>query len=398
MLKNILTSNSVKAFFDEIITGDKYNNKIIPNRICSEKIDSKEYCLYTALDAIIKYHIIINDKELFEKYLSLLKSLLKKVKTHNEIKTGINKILVKTCASKLKINDLDKEENKKEIISYIYDKYIVNGYFYHSFPSIFKDYVSKNGLDSMNYYHALNELKVIDKILIKYNLPNVFSKPLDKKGCLAITDSFFMASFYATNSPIYLKELCTNTLNKITKKYKMDAYLLNDYKQCRENIEYVIKKKEMTSKEKKIILNFFDKEWKDLNINNSYPVVALIKRKTLNKNSLYNYNNIISKLDSCDIYQTAAKILDIKFNEEEINGKIDSNEIMLLDLPNLKKYYEVTEKSIEIEIEAEKEISSKNVNYESDFLDEYGSSTILALFGVLFITLGVVVTMIMIGK
>lgn len=385
MFENILTRKDVKDFFDEVITNESLKNKIIPNRINTQIINQNEYLLYIGLDAIIKYSIIINDEKLFPKYLEKLMRLLKKVDAHNEIKIGINKLIVKTLCFKLKITDLDDEYNKKIIINYIYNNYIINGYFYHAFPSCFIDEIREKGIDPINYYHSLEEIRKINSILEKYNITNVFSKDLNTKEYIAITDSIFMASFYASNSPLYLRDLCTNLLKDSNKKYDKNAYFLKDYKKCKNNIEIAMKKYEIKEKEKQIIMDFFKEEWKKLEIRNSYPIIAFIKRKDLKKNILTSYNDIILNIPNTDIYTSVSRIINVD-NEERYNEIIDCNKITLKTIPNVKDY-----KKNDIEVEDE-EIEIENE------IDEYGKATFVALIGVLLITLGVTITIIMLGK
>lgn len=385
MFENILTRKDVKDFFDEVITNESLKNKIIPNRINTQIINQNEYLLYIGLDAIIKYSIIINDEKLFPKYLEKLMRLLKKVDAHNEIKIGINKLIVKTLCFKLKITDLDDEYNKKIIINYIYNNYIINGYFYHAFPSCFIDEIREKGIDPINYYHSLEEIRKINSILEKYNITNVFSKDLNTKEYIAITDSIFIASFYASNSPLYLRDLCTNLLKDSNKKYDKNAYFLKDYKKCKNNIEIAMKKYEIKEKEKQIIMDFFKEEWKKLEIRNSYPIIAFIKRKDLKKNILTSYNDIILNIPNTDIYTSVSRIINVD-NEERYNEIIDCNKITLKTIPNVKDY-----KKNDIEVEDE-EIEIENE------IDEYGKATFVALIGVLLITLGVTITIIMLGK
>ena len=393
MLENILTRNDVKSFFDEVITNESLKNKIIPNRINTQAINQKEYLLYIGIDAIVKYAIIINDEKLFEKYLEKLMRLFKKVDAHNEIKLGISKLIVKTLCFKLKITDLEDNHNKKIIINYIYNNYVVNGYFYHSFPSCFINEVKEKGLDPINYYHSLEEIKNINRILEKYKIYNTFSKELENKENISITDSIFMASFYAYNSPLYLRDLCTNAFKGSNKKYIRDAYFFKDYKICKNNLETLIRKNEMNQKEKQIIMNFFDKEWKDLKIGDSYPAIAFIKRRDINKNNLSNYDDILSNLLNVDIYTSVSKILSTRFNEEKIFETVDANLISFQKLPDIKNCYKKREINIEYK-DVEKVEETTNI----DIVDEYGKATFIALFGVLLITLGVTITIIMLGK
>ena len=384
MFYKIFKREDITQFIKTILSEDIYINKDIPNMISEEKISKIEYPIYIFIDAIIKYFIIIDDERLFDNYLEQLKQIIKKVENHNDIQMGIIKLLIKYAAHKNNIENIDNVENKKKLVEYFYNKYITEGYFYHSFPSVYKDSVLKTGLDPSNYYKSLDELKEIDEILNKYKVDNLFSKGLDKIPYIAVTDSFFMAYFYASSSPLYLKELSVD-ISDNNKKNNGYAYLLKDYNECIKNINLFIKRKEVKESDKEKIFKFLETEWANLDINNSTLTVAVIKRKDIGKNNLPNYQNILNDVDTNDIYTSVKKILETRYNEEEIVNKIPADKITVLELPNIKNFYK----------KKEDEKIKSNIEINNN---EVGSATIVALLGVLLITLGVTITIIMLGK
>ncbi len=393
MLNQILEREDIKDFIKLLTTESLYINKNVPNKISEEKITKIEYSLYTFVDAIIKYFIIIGDIELFDNYLDQLKRIIKKVENHNDIQIGIIKLLIKYVAHKINIENLDDIESKKKLVEYFYNSYIVEGYFYHGFPYVYKNNVLTNGLDPNNYYESLNEIKEIDKILNKYKLENIFSKGLDKIPYISVTDSLFMAYFYATSSPLYLKELCIDISNN-SKKNNECAYILKDYNECKENINLFIKRKEVKESDKIKIFTFLENEWTKLDISNANPIIAIIKRKELGKNYLSNYQNILNNLENTDITTSIKKILETRYNEEEIINRIPSDKITILELPNIKELYKKKE-NVKKEDKQEEKLESSNLE---PVINETGSATIVALLGVFLITLGVTITIIMLGK
>lgn len=389
MLNSIFQREDVIKTISEIITIDEFNPKNIPNRINEEAIVKEEYSIYMFLDALYKYAIIIEDEDLFPKYLERLKMIFRKLNTHNEIKNGITKLIIKVCGYKFGIEDYDSIENKKTIIRFIYEKYIVNGYLFHSFPHTFKDSVLTNGLNSNGYYRSLDEVKKINEILEKYNINNTFSKNLEDKESLYITDSFFMTCFYANNSPLYMQELCENIYIGKSKKFKKDSYVKKNYTECIDNINMVLTNKEATMEEKELIINFFDKEWKELKLRESLPTIALIKRSVLAKDEIENFQDLLRNIEEESLFIIISKILNVRYNEEEYVGVIDSKDINVSEIPRISDFY----KNNKIEIIDE----DKKPDIPKDF-NEYGSATILALLGALLIALGVVLMFIMMGK
>lgn len=387
MLEKVLKHEDVIKFIKELGTEEVYQNKEIPNKINGEKIAKIEYPIYIFIDAIIKYSIIIDDIELFNNYLDQLKRIIKKVESHNDIQMGVTKLLIKYAARKLGFNDINEEDNKKILIEYFYNKYIVEGYFYHSFPSIYKEEIIKNGLIP---YNKVEDLENINNILSEYKIEEIISK--DESLSIKLTDSIFMAYYYAVSSPSYLKKLCINQ-DCNNKKIMEKAYLLKDYNKCRENINEVIKRKNIKEKDKLQILDFFDKEWNRLDIENSIPVTIIIKRKNINKNSLPNYNDILEKSINTDISISIKKILQSVYNDEEITTIIPSDKLTILELPDTRILCKKEEKN--------KNTENNKITTNTNLIsvkNEVGNATIVALLGVLLITLGVTIMIIMLGK
>ena len=54
------------------------------------------------------------------------------------------------------------------------------------------------------------------------------------------------------------------------------------------------------------------------------------------------------------------------------------------------------ELGIEVSLEDKKQLEIKNK--KDEFINDYGNTTIIALLGVLFITIGITITLIMIGR
>ena len=182
MLDTIFKKDSVKKFFNDLVNGIVYKKKNIPYTISDEKMDVTYYAILMGLDAIIKYEIIIEKEDFFDSYLQEVQLLLRKVDNHNELKTGINKLIVNYCQKLLNLKNITTYENKEIILKHVYNKYIVNGYFYHSFQSIFLDEVNSNGLSVSNYNYEINSVKEVNKVFEKYNIKNVFSKDLNAES------------------------------------------------------------------------------------------------------------------------------------------------------------------------------------------------------------------------
>lgn len=409
MLDTIFKKDSVKKFFNDLVNGIVYKKKDIPYTISDEKMDVTYYAILMGLDAIIKYEIIIEKEDFFDSYLQEVQLLLRKVDNHNELKTGINKLIVNYCQKLLNLKNITTYENKEIILKHVYNKYIVNGYFYHSFPSIFLDEVNSNGLAVSNYNYEINSVKEVNKIFEKYNIKNVFSKDLNAESpFLALTDSPFMASYYAYHCPYFLNELAVDLLPK-DNNYEIDAFFLKDYKKCRKNLSFYLRKSDILLNDNLKILDFFDKEWNLFKVENLKPVVCFIKRSVVENNSLNDFNQIMGNIDKDDLIVSVNKILETRFNDETVKKDISRLSYEIISLPTLEELgfnlqkEEIIENSfvedeqIEVLTEDKSDTSNDNlVNY--DFANNYGNTTIVALIGVLLITIGVTVMIIMLGR
>lgn len=405
MLDTIFKKDSVKKFFNDLVNGIVYKKKDIPYTISDEKMDVTYYAILMGLDAIIKYEIIIEKEDFFDSYLQEVQLLLRKVDNHNELKTGINKLIVNYCQKLLNLKNITTYENKEIILKHVYNKYIVNGYFYHSFPSIFLDEVNSNGLAVSNYNYEINSVKEVNKIFEKYNIKNVFSKDLNAESpFLTLTDSSFMASYYAYHCPYFLNELAVDLLPK-DNNYEIDAFFLKDYKKCRKNLSFYLRKSDILLNDNLKILEFFDKEWNLFKVENLKPVVCFIKRSAVENNSLNNFNQIMDNIDNDDLIVSVNKVLETRFNEKVINKDISRQSFEIISLPTLKElgFTSKEEEFIETDfkLKEEKEILNESNNNDLvryDLINEYGNSTIVALIGVLLITIGVTVMIIMLGR
>ncbi len=388
MIQDIFRKENVLNFFKDMVLGIVYQKKNIPNTISDERIDSSYYSILMGMDAIIKYAIIVKDMDQFDEYLTQVQLLLRKIDQHHEIKIGIHKLIISCCQKKLGLLNLDSPENKKIILQYIYRKYITEGYFFHSFPSVFKDEVLNQGLNVNNYNFELEALKEVNQVFEKNKIFHVFSKELEvEKPYFTVCDSPFMGCYYAYHTPYFLNEMCTDLMeNNIN--YKLDAFFKKDKNECTNNIMYFMKKKDLFHYDMEKVINFLDKEWNLFSLNQTRPIMCCIKRSVLNHNSLNEIDSIIESLDSEDLVTSVTKILEFRFNQEKVFDNISKDNFEILYLPTIE----------ELGFSKDLAIKEEDNSKSESFMNDYGNTTIIALIGVLLITIGIIITIIMIGR
>ena len=389
MFYDVFKKDNVVKFLNDISNGEIYKEKDIPTSINNEKIDKSYYSILMGLDAIIKYIIIIDDMFWFDEYLKEVQLLLRKVSKHNDIKIGINKLLINYSKQRLRLKDINSKENKEEIIKYIYRKYIVEGYFFHSFPSVFIDIVKNEGLLSSNYNYEIDSLKEISLVFEKYKTYNVFSKELENKNNISITDSPFMACFYAYNSPCFLKELALGLTDKNNKCIR-NSFFMKNYKLSRKNLVHFIKKVDMFNNDSNKVIEIFDREWDIFNVGESFPVIGMIKRSIFNEKFLNDINVLINEGINKNLVDAVTKILNANYNQKNTDNDISALNIIIIYLPTIKELgYEINDNDTK---------QKMDLNKEKKSIDEYGNSSIIALVGLILITIGLLISIIMLGR
>ena len=373
MFLEILKREDVQSFLLEITTDEtRFSKKEIPYMICEEKISVMEYNLFTLLDALFKYSVIVEDLTYFDEFLKNVHKILKKVQNHNDVQIGISRVLINSCKQKLGIKNIDSYQDKLSIVSYIYDKYIIHGFLFHSFPSIYLDKIEENGIVALR-----SDTSLLDSILEKYT-----KEKLTASSSISITDSPFMAFYYAYHTPYFMSEIVNQD------EVSCDYFFRRDYSECIKKLASVSRKYNMFSIDKSKLINNYNELWDYYRLDDNFPVVAAIKRSDYGKNSLREYPKLCEKLKEKDIVSIVTCILDSRFNQDYLENNVLPLSIRILRLPNL----------VDLKIGGvRKKDQVLNGRGENGVVDQYGNVTIIALVGVFFITFCVLFAIVMLG-
>ena len=397
--KSLLKNEHLLSILNNVLMNESTKNKVSNVSIKGESYNYNRYSLLITMDIVIKYQIIINDETYNNYFLNKLDTITSNYNNHGDLIIKGNSILIDLVSNKLNVTTT-KTEDKKEILKYIYDKYIVNGYCFHSFPSIFKEKTEEVGLTQDIDIKELNDLKKIDYIFSNHNYKNIISRDLKEKSrAIYITDSPAMAYYYAFRSPEYMAELTSlSKYYNYLKDYNKDAFYLKDYHKCKSNLASLCSHVNMTTKEETTILKTFDKRWKALNLSESLPCIAFIKRSDLAKNYLSNIDDIINSVDTIDLNILVSKITDSKYPIIRRYSDINSLDLTVITMPsyreirNNKFIIKDKPKTVVAPITREAYQEEKRFNYKYAF--SYGNANVVALTGLLLITLGLTLTII----
>ena len=153
-----------------------------------------------------------------------------------------------------------------------------------------------------------------------------------------------------------------------------------------------MKKARLSDNEKKLVIKYCFDEWKNIKRDITTVSILLVKRKKYSLDSLADYNEIISDSHSCKLSVSIGKIFNSYNSNIKIFDSISSNELKFININNYKVL-----RNIRREI-SEKEKNRQNQYNNGKIVNAYGSASILMLLGSLFITLGVIMTILMVSR
>ena len=403
--KSLLKNEQLLSILHNVLMNETTINKVSNVSIKGESYSYNRYSLIITMDLVIKYQIIINDETYNNYFLSKLSTITNNYNNHEDLIIKGSSLLIDIVSNKLNVTTT-KTEDKKEILKYIYDKYIVNGYCFHSFPSVFKRKTEEDGLTGEIDIKELNDLKKVDYIFSNHNYKNIISRNLKEKSrAIYITDSPAMAYYYAFRSPEYMAEITSlSKYYNYLKDYNKDAFYLKDYHKCKSNLASLCQHVNMTTKEETTILKTFDRRWKALNLSESLPCIAFIKRSDLAKNYLSNIDDIINSVDTIDLNILVSKITDSKYPIIKRYSNINSLDLTVITMPSYREIknnkFIIKDKPkavvtpITREAYQEEKVKKEKLNFNYKYAFSYGNANVVALTGLLLITLGMTLTII----
>ena len=375
MFSSVFSKKEVRDLLKKVSENPRYNDKKKKDSINYEKFSGLEQPFFLLFDALIKYQIIIGEEEYLADFVHHLDLLLYKIDNFHDIHDGICKILVKFCAKKLGYKN-KIEEYRKEILEYIYQKYIVEGYLYHGVSNSYVEDIKQNGFVPQKYRNLYSRFEQLQE---KYSS---FLKDMDfRHDYVSFTDDFVIACYYATYSPIYFSSfLCPPT----SKKAEINSYAKRDYIGCFKELHHTLKLKEINEEDSRQIEKLCNDEWKLLRQNESLPTIMMVKRKYFSKDKIQGIQEFFLDKET-DISSLASQIMDYKIDSLAWNKSIPKENIEFITIPYSEFVVEKETTKVEIVL--------PTVRVEQH--SEDGKVSFLVLLGSLFILLGVLASIIM---
>jgi hypothetical protein len=290
-------------------------------------------------------------------------------------------------AIKLGFKDVNDSINKKQLISYIFNKYILEGYYIHGFSTIYYDDIKVKGLIPNDYKNYYNSLKEVNKIFNKYGY-NLIDKDFDSDK-IYYTDDVIMACFYSICSPGYFHDLLFNH-ELFGDKVRRNGYLANDFDRSTRYIKIFMNDKRFSDLDKKCVLSIIKNEWELIHKKNRKVDLLFVKRKRLFNNNKIDISNFL--YDERDTYEIVDRLLSPKNGNVISSEKLNREDIKLVQLND---YYEIDENTREITLALDAELLKLEEEQEDEF-DNTGAASLFIVLGALFITLGVIISIVLI--
>ena len=378
LFSSIFENTEVVHFLSKIATNPRYYDKKKKDSINYEKFSGLEQPIFLAIDSLLKYQILIEDPVYLGDYMHHLDLLWYKIDNFHDISDGISRILVKFCARKLGFKN-KIEEHRREILEYIYQRYIVDGYFFHAISDVYVPKIKQVGFEPQQYENYYSRFLNIQK---KY--PSFFADMDFTHDYVSFTDDFVMACYYAVYSPVYFSSFLSSTISK-SKQIILNGYARRDYISCFHTLHTFLKNRQISEDDSKEIEDLCKAQWKLLRQNEACPTIMLVKRSFFSKNKLQGIEDILRDTKE-DIGVLASHIMDCRFHSFNWNQYIPSSDIIFITIPYVKFVVEPFLQEDKVDV----------VLLEKDAdTNEDGKVSFLLLFGSIFILLGVLLTVIM---
>jgi hypothetical protein len=389
VFEDYFSSSSVRQLIKELETNPRYYLKSIHNHSEYGKNIKNNLGLYIFYDALYKYKVIIDNSSSLDDYIEQIDRLYRKMASFDDIMMGIHKILCKYVSSVLEIKNLNSEDSKLEILSYIYQKFIIDGYYLHGFPTINESDILINGFSSKRYEGHYSQMMRIDAIFRNHDIYNVFKRNFKDSTCY-FTDDFVMGCYYSTVAPSYLCSLLTDS--HFCKRDRLQDYIAGNYQSMFVDLKKFVSTN-FNKQEAHFISKIIHNECRYLNKVPKKISILFVPRKLfpINQSRVEDFYH-----KGKDIYQMVDNMLSSKAKNISFAGNIIPADIQLFSAPfSVKKPFIEMESSLS-EKDLEK-VGGKQSIFGLKRLDTYGVISIFIVMGSMLITLGIIISIIMIA-
>ena len=376
MLDAYLKKKEVSLFIQELRRNPKYLQKNVHQESHYGQYIGDELALYLFYDSLIKYKMIIDDDSLFDEYVSQVEKIYRKIEDYDDVVRGIHKLLVNLAASSLGIQDIESGEGKKKIIQHFYQKYILDGYFVHGFSTTYEEFMKGRNFIPEKYPNRYHKMFKVQQIIAHYKR-FVMEKDFRVEQ-VDMTDDFIMGCHYSASSPGYFYQLLTNC------GVEKSAYLKQDHHAAMSSLKRFMNNRSMKSSDQKNILKIVEEEWNFISRVPRKISLLLVKRNKVMEIP-DRLNDYLSS--DRDLYDIIDRILCPRYAAIPLQRPLKYGEYQMI---SLEDFYIASKEKEVVSLKDNKQVHS----YE--LLNSYGIVSFCLILGSLLITLGVIISIIMV--
>lgn len=389
MLDDYLLRKDVKDFINELKNNSIFHSVQAHKETKYDKYINSELALYSFYDALLKYKIIIDDDSMINDFIDQIQKLFRKLNQYDDLVIGTNKLICNFVCRHLGIYDTKSNESKTRIITFIYDRYIKDGYYFHGFSTVYDNNIRDKGFIVDNYPNYYSSLIKVNDIFKKYGVSNIMKKDFNNKN-IYLTDDFIMGCHYSVTSPNYFYNLLFNE-DVYGKRTKKNSYLVGDYFSSISSLKKYMSNNLFSEKDRTEVLNVVHDVWNYLyRVPKKISVIA-VKRRVVDgdvKSKVSDFLNINESL-----YETVDRLLNPKYGNILFDKMILPSNINIISLDS---FYDEKDnkKNLEIKVKSEDNKNNNKKSISMEFLNNYGNASFLILLGSMLITLGVIITIV----
>ena len=373
----------VRSFLKQLLRDKKFKKITPPEYLKNRYYFSDKYAFYLGMDAIIKYEQIIEDDTFLNDYVNQLINIFNRHNNYDSIKNNICSLLIKLVSNKLKIINFMSFSSREKILYHIYNKYIVNGYFYFGFSSNYINEIECVGIRRNTFF--------IDDELKKIN--DEFKKTTDKLLFLnektTITDDFIVACYFSLLSPYYLADMVVNPLFN-DESINRECFYLHNINDIKDSLIKVCDKLLINPDVKKDIVNNFIDCYTLSCKRGIKPCIARISRKGINKDKLRDIEVIIKNRE-LSLTEAVRLIIDSRYNSFNIEEVISPFDIDIVEIPTYQEFL-IGLKTQSISINNEELKLNEDTIKTNITANSFGTVS-LAFIGLLFIFVGTILAL-----
>ena len=239
-------------------------NKFIITEMSKKfSLSNEEYI--NLVNLIIYYYTITSSPNTLEAVATICNKI---ITYRSEIEKNQNHGLFQDCLTTFLQEELQSAGNLNRI-----QKFLNQGFIFHSFNPAFYDPINEKGLVAKEKPWNLEEVEAVREIFQRRNKKNIFGLYQGReKTPLFFANNLMSSAYYGLSSPTFFRKFIENN------PQYFNTFLNRDYAKARESINSICLDLEAT--ERNIVLQFFEKYW-SIFATNRLPYIAISTKKKL---------------------------------------------------------------------------------------------------------------------